>query len=293
MRLRHWPKSLLVFIPFILTLEDLNDFGKSAIAFLSFGLASSAVYAFNDAVDKNSDILHPQKKHRPVASGVVSTRNAVIFSIFLAVASLIMAIVVNLLTLVVISLYLGSNLAYSIYLKRLPVIDLIVLSIFYILRIAAGGAAIMVELSGWLLVFGFTTFLSLAFAKRFIELQTFRSELGDKLNPQLSMRGYILQDANWLFVGGFSLGIVSALVLALYLDLGHSIDSSVTYIIVPLWTYWILRIWLLASRGRLHYDPTTFALRDSATWLISALIFVLWNLDGLIAQLYATYGGML
>ena len=288
MRLRQWPKSLLVFLPFLLTLEDSGDFLKSALAFLSFGIASSAVYALNDAIDKNADKLHPDKKHRPVASGLVSARNAIIFSILLAVISLAVALIVNLLTLLVIAVYLILNLAYSIYFKKLAVIDVIILSFFYILRIFAGAAAIMVEVSDWLLTFGFIVFLSLGLAKRFVEMETIRSEHGEGLNLGQTTRPYKLQDSTWLFITGISIGMISSLVLALYLDLGRPTANLVEYLIVPLWSYWILRIWLFASRGELHHDPTAFAIRDRATWFVGSFIFALLILGGQISDFVMT-----
>lgn len=288
MRLRQWPKSLLVFLPFLLTLEDSGDFLKSAMVFLSFGMGSSAVYAFNDVVDKNADKLHPDKKHRPVASGLVLSRDAVTLSVMLAVTSLVIASIVNLLTLLVISVYLILNFAYSIYFKKLAVVDVIILSFFYILRIFAGAAAIMVEVSDWLLTFGFIVFLSLGLAKRFVEMETIRSEHGEGFNLGQTARAYRLQDSTWLFMTGISMGMISSLVLALYLDLGRSTANLVEYLIVPLWTYWILRIWLFASRGELHHDPTAFAMRDRATWFIGALIFALLIFGGQISDFVMT-----
>lgn len=292
MRLRQWSKSILVFVPFLLTLEQADGLLNSFLIFISFGLASSAGYSINDVLDRDSDKLHPHKKYRPVASGTVSVKRAVGFSFFLLVISLTVAFAVNPLALFVIVSYLVLNIAYSVYLKKLAVIDVLVLSLFYILRIFAGAAAIMVEVSNWLLTFAFVAFLSLGFAKRFIELETMKAQNGDDSSLQQKVRGYEFDDSNWSFVSGISLGITSSLVLALYLDLGRTSGDLIEYLIVPLWTYWILRIWLLASRKELHHDPTAFAIKDKVTWLIGGVIFALLIFGGDLFDFVLNLGGL-
>lgn len=280
-RPRQWAKSLLVLIPFILTSISAYDLLVAIVAFLSFALASSVGYVINDVVDAQSDRLHPEKKRRPIASKAVSPAQALIFAGLLFLASGVAAITVGKLFAATVMLYLALSISYSFYLKKVQVLDVVLLSLFYILRIVGGGIAIGVEASQWLLTFAFLSFLSLGFAKRSIELQLplrpgmkVGEEDGD-LKGKLPGRGYKNIDSAWSFISGISSGVVSVLVLALYLDLGRDDNNLLAVALVPIWTYWILRIWLKVGRNELDHDPIAFAIRDKVTLIIGVLMFVL------------------
>lgn len=281
LRLEQWSKSTLVFVPFGLTLMSVNHLWLSLAAFLSFAMASSVGYVINDVIDAQSDRLHPAKKHRPVASKKVSPAQALTFAGLLFLACALLAMTVGIIFTFILMLYLTLSISYSIYLKKVQVLDVVTLSIFYILRIVAGAVAIGVEASQWLLTFAFLSFLSLGFAKRSVELQlTSKKDMGggavhSDFGSILPGRGYTSSDSAWSLISGISSGVVSVLVLALYLDLGMDGNNVLAVALVPMWTYWILRIWLKVSRNELNHDPMAFAIRDKVTLVIGLLMFVL------------------
>jgi 4-hydroxybenzoate polyprenyltransferase len=167
---------------------------------------------------------------------------------------------------------------YCLWLKRLVLVDVFVLSGMYILRIQGEGDAASVAVSEWLLVFSLFFFLSLAFAKRFVELD--RRALAAETHD--TGRGYQMIDIDSLMSMGTASGYIAVLVLALYIN---STQASVLYarpkllyLLCPLVLFWITRVWLLARRNQLHDDPVVFALKDrtsQAFGLLSILVVVL------------------
>mgnify|MGYP002152391692 CR=1 FL=1 len=277
LRFGQWSKSLLVFVPFLLTLNSMEDLGLSVLAFLSFALASSSGYSLNDALDQEFDKFHPQKKNRPVASGLVSKNSAFGIAAALAVISVLVATEINSQVAIIVVAYLVLVIVYSIWLKKKAIVDVIVLSSFYLFRLLAGASAISVEVSSWLLSFALFAFISLGFAKRYTELRAPKvpSFVPQKMHSTENGRGYLTADSSWVLISGISMGTLSVLVLALYLDLGRLESGFLQFLIVPLWAYWILRMWLTASRETLHHDPTAFAVRDQISWLVALAMVAL------------------
>ena len=159
-------------------------------------------------------------------------------------------------------LYLVTTLAYSLALKRIVILDVVVLSALYTLRMLAGAAATHTYISPWLAAFAVFMFLSLAMVKRFSELQNVRSA-----GTQLSNgRGYLLNDIEQVRSFGTSSAFASVVVLSVYigqpdvLSLYH--HHVRMWLMPPLLILWLCRVWLLASRGELDEDPVVFALTD-------------------------------
>jgi 4-hydroxybenzoate polyprenyltransferase len=162
------------------------------------------------------------------------------------------------------------NIAYSLWLKSVPVLDVLILAGFYTLRILAGSAAVGLWPSTWLLAFSMFLFLSLALVKRYAELMVMRSMDGAKAKA----RGYQLDDAELLASLGGGAGYLAVLVLALYIDSAASqalySRPQLLWALCILLLYWITHLWLMAHRKRMHDDPLVFAVRNpvSRTLLI-------------------------
>lgn len=171
-RPRHWVKNgfVLAGIVFGHSRDDPAMFTGALVATAAFCLASSAVYAFNDCVDAEQDRGHPDKRERPVARGAVAPIEAYALSAILATAGLALAAWVSPLAGAIIALYLVLNAAYTLRLKRVPVIDVFTIASGFMLRLLAGTSGIGVEPSQWLLACGFLLTLFLGFAKRRAEL---------------------------------------------------------------------------------------------------------------------------
>lgn len=270
-RLHQWAKNILIFVPLILahTLK-LSLIFDALLAFLCFSLCASATYIVNDLLDIEADRRHPRKRYRPFAAGNLPVAAGVgIIVVFLAL-SLAGAVFLPRAFLAWLLLYLVTTLSYSLYLKRVVLIDVILLSGLYTLRMLAGGAATSVKFSPWLAAFSIFLFLSLAMVKRFSELQNIRAQ-GNTLS---NGRGYLLADIEQIRSFGTASAYASVVVFAFYiygsgaLGLYHHPDRM--WLMTPLMILWLSRVWLLASRGELDEDPVIFAVTDRMSLLIGA-----------------------
>ena len=290
LRLHQWAKNVLIFLPLLLA-HDWTPalLAAASVAFLSFGLCASATYIVNDLLDLESDRQHPRKRRRPFASGDLSALAGVAVVLFFLVSSAVLALAVpHVITAISptqrivtpysitflgwLAIYLCTTLAYSLRLKRTVLVDVIVLSGLYTVRILAGGAATGVEISPWLGSFSIFFFLSLAFVKRFAELESLRERGG----AMVSGRGYHVADIEQLRSFGTASAYASVVVLTLYISnlaavslYGH---ANRLWLLVPILLLWLSRLWLQASRGRLHEDPVVYAVTDKRSLLLGLLV---------------------
>jgi 4-hydroxybenzoate polyprenyltransferase/phosphoserine phosphatase len=272
-RLHQWAKNLLIFLP-LLTSHRLQPvrMAHAVLAFLAFGLAASATYIVNDLLDIETDRRHPKKRLRPFASGDLSAfAGAAIIAVFLALAlgsCLLLPHKFSFWLMV----YLITTLTYTLYFKRLPLVDVLALSGLYTLRLLVGGAATGIVISHWLAAFSIFLFLSLAFVKRFAELENLRASGNKPKNG----RGYLLADMEQLRAFGTASAYAAVLVFALYIN-GRDVTRlyhhpSRLWFIVPMMILWLSRMWLLASRGELNEDPVLFAVTDRVSLLIGVAV---------------------
>ncbi len=272
-RIHQWAKNALVFVPMLLA-HSLNrhTFLKTLLAFLCFSLCASATYIVNDLLDIENDRGHAKKRHRAFASGNLAASTGLAIAIaFWGLAS------VGLRWLPAACLgwffaYVACTLAYSLWLKRIVLVDVIVLSGLYTLRMLAGAAAGGIVISPWLAALSIFLFLSLAMVKRYSELQNLRAS---GLTPR-NGRGYLLVDIDQLRSFGTSSAYAAVVVFALYIN-GREVTSMYAHpqrlwLATPLLILWVSRIWLLASRGLLDEDPVVFALTDRMSLLIGAAV---------------------
>lgn len=280
-RLHQWAKNALIFVPLLAAHQGLEPdlLGRAGLAFLAFGLCASGVYLLNDLLDLHDDRHHPTKCRRPFATGALRVGSGLWVAPGLVAAGAALALLaLPLPFVVVLGTYTLLSLAYSLWLKRLMAVDILVLALLYTLRIIAGGAATGIELTFWLLGFSIFLFLSLALVKRYGELRQLRAE-GDDL--QVRGRGYFPDDLEMISSLGAAAGYLSTLVLALYI---HEIGASPLYryphiiwLACPLLLLWITRVWLLTHRGQMHDDPVVFALKDLPSLAIGfSLVLVFW-----------------
>ena len=275
LRVHQWMKNLLLFIPLLAghAFVRPEPWLALALAFLSFSLCASTVYIANDLLDLESDRLHPRKRKRPFASGLVPAWMGVVAAPLLLALSLALGAGVGGTFLPWLLFYFGVTCAYSWLLKRLVLVDCLTLAMLYTLRVVAGAAAAGVVLSFWLLAFSVFLFLSLAFVKRFAELQV--QILDSKLIAH--GRGYLTSDAPLVQMLGITSGYAAVLVLSLYLNsdavLALYRAPEIIWGAVPVILFWISWIWMQAHRGRMHDDPLVFAMRDRAS-LSAGLVFV-------------------
>ncbi|XHS80291.1 UbiA family prenyltransferase [Burkholderiaceae bacterium UC74_6] len=274
LRLHQWLKNLLLFMPLLAAhqLSDGRAWGLLGIAFLAFSLCASSVYLANDLLDLESDRIHPRKRNRPFASGVLPVWIGVALAPVLFVCSLLLAGLVGPGFQGWLVVYFVLTCVYSWVLKRLVLIDCLTLAMLYTLRVLAGAAAVGLDLSFWLLAFSVFLFLSLAFVKRYAELELQRESGRSKLHG----RGYHTNDAPLIQTMGITAGQAAVLVLALYLNSDAVTklykNPEIVWGAVPIMLFWIHWMWMQAHRGQMHDDPLVFAVKDRTSLVAGAAI---------------------
>jgi 4-hydroxybenzoate polyprenyltransferase len=274
LRAHQWVKNLLVFVPVLLDhkIFDPLVLSKAIVAFAAFCFAASGAYVLNDLLDGEADRRHRTKRHRPFAAEILSRSFGVAMVPLLFTAALLCSLWLPPKFVILLATYVGLTTAYSIYLKRIAILDVLLLAGLYTLRVLAGVAASHVRFSTWLLAFSMFLFLSLAFLKRYAEL----SELQGDASEGIERRGYIRGDREWLGSMGGASGYLAVLVLALYINSEQVMAlyrrPLVLWLICPLLLFWISRMWLLAHRGRIDQDPIVATMRDPASYGIGALV---------------------
>ncbi len=168
----QWVKNVFVLAPLFLAqkLGESQALNIALLAFVAFCMASSAVYLINDIRDREQDRQHPFKRHRPLASGALSVRTAVVAAAALILATAAVGSRLGPLFLSIVFVYLGLNLLYTVRLKRVVILDVMIIAVGFVLRVAGGAAAIRVEISAWLFLCTIFVALFLAFSKRRHEL---------------------------------------------------------------------------------------------------------------------------
>jgi 4-hydroxybenzoate polyprenyltransferase len=275
LRVHQWLKNLLLFLPLLGAHQIFNIALLPAllVAFLAFGLCASSVYLLNDLIDLDSDRRHPRKRKRPFAAGELSALAGAVASGVLAVLAFGLAAWVGWPFVGWLAVYFALTLAYTFWLKRKVLVDALSLAGLYTLRIVAGGAAVGIAASFWLLAFSLFLFLSLAFVKRYSELRVVLEQGRDQAHG----RGYWTDDLPLVQSLGIASAFSAVLVMALYIN-GESVQRlyrhpELMWLAVPILLYWISRIWVKTHRGLMHDDPVLFAVRDPVS-LVSGAAFV-------------------
>jgi 4-hydroxybenzoate polyprenyltransferase len=273
LRVHQWSKNVLLFAPLLLShrFTDVERVTSGVLAVTAFCLAASAVYLVNDVLDLEGDRQHPQKRLRPLASGLLSIPTALVIAGVAMAASVMLSLaLVSGRFSAMLLLYVATTMAYSFWLKRVAVLDVLLLAGLYTLRVVAGAIATDVRVSPWFLAFSLFFFLSLAFLKRYTELALARTT--ERPHRFLSARGYAVDDLDLIRSIGPTSGYLAVAVLALYIAspevhvLYH--EPGILWLVGPVLLYWITRVWLLAHRGQMHGDPVVFALADRPSWML-------------------------
>ncbi len=276
LRTHQWAKNLLIFLPPLLAhSRSISTLGKAFLAFFCFCCTASATYIVNDLLDIEADRRSAKKRRRPFASGDLAPATGVIASLMLLCAAFAVAQLLPSHFLLWLLFYVASTLLYSMYLKRIALLDVLVLSGLYTLRLLAGGAATGTKISHWLAGFAIFLFLSLAMVKRFAELGNARLS-GVQLK---NGRGYLMTDLEQLRSFGTASAFAAVVVFANYISSQDVVKlyhrAQYLWLIVPLMILWLCRVWLLATRGELDEDPVAFALTDAASLAIGGAVFVI------------------
>ncbi|UFX44931.1 UbiA family prenyltransferase [Bradyrhizobium sp. 41S5] len=273
LRVHQYAKNALVLVP-LLTAHKfaLGSAATSLLAVIAFSLCASGAYILNDILDINADRAHPAKCHRPIASGAIAASQAAGAIALALVAAFAIGLYISVEFGGVLLGYFVLTTSYSLWLKRIAIVDVVVLATLYTVRVIGGAVAISVPMSEWLLAFSLFIFMSLALVKRHVELAS------QPDGVVLAARGYRLEDKSMVAILAAASGFNAVVIFTLYISsdtvralYGH---PQLLWVCCPILMYWIGRVMLFAQRGLIDDDPVMFALRDRASWVALGAIGV-------------------
>ena len=270
-RYHQWAKNFLLFLPLFLAHAYQIDLWKiTLLAFISFSFTASSIYILNDLFDLEADRKHPKKRERPFASGALSISQGVILYGITSSLALLMAVLINPGFLICLLIYFIANLAYTLRLKQVHSLDIIMLAGMYTIRIMAGSETTGIEVSQWLLGFSTFLFFGLAALKRFVEVSALAP------GQRAAGRGYFAEDKVPLAALGGASSLMACLVLALYFNSPAVYQlyqkPDVLWLILPIHMYWVSSIWILASRGQIDDDPVLHTIKSRTTYVLAAIV---------------------
>jgi 4-hydroxybenzoate polyprenyltransferase len=278
-RPKQWIKNLFILVPAIFGIHTLNVrlFSILSATLVAFCLFSSGVYAVNDILDRERDRLHPKKRLRPIARGDVSIPAAAVFCVLTLTAAAGLALLVNKTVALLGGLYVCVNLFYSCRVKHIPIIDIFCIASGFILRVYAGGVAVNVPISPWLMLNMFFLSLFLGFSKRRSELihataapQEHRSVLGE----------YNLEILNFFLFASCTMSLLCYSLYAIDPGTVRSIGSVGLVYTVPVASYGFFRYIFILFRQNEDIDIAEALLSDKAMLLtflagVSLVFFII------------------
>lgn len=274
LRIHHWTKNLLVFVPMVVAHRPytLAALAHATLAFFAFCLCASSVYLLNDLMDLPDDRRHPHKRHRMLASGQLPVIQALVLIPLLLAAAFMISLTQPPSFLGVLALYCGLMFAYCLRLRGFAVVDALAVATGYSLRVVGGAVAVGLAISTWLIVFCVLFFFGLTLLKRYAELVMMHQLPGAGKHA----RAYLVQDRNRIALFGCSSGYIALIVFAFFseFDQRNHPRHEMLWIVCGLLLYWVTHMWLLAGRGKITGDPVAFTLRDRPSWVVGVLVAI-------------------
>lgn len=282
MRVHHWVKNLFIFLPlfFSFQFKDISLLIANVWSFIGFSFLASAIYIINDWCDHEDDKLHPEKRHRPIASGAVTSKEAFVLLVILFMLCIVVyaGVLKNMNALYLVMGYFILNILYSIKLKRIPIIDISIVAIGFVIRVFIGGIVIDTPLSQWLIIMTFLLALLLALGKRRDDVIIYE-KTGNKTRK--SIDGYNLSFTNAGII------IITAVILIAYIMYtmsdeiimrnGDNLYLTSVFVIIGLLRY-LLIIFVEEKSG----SPTMILFKDH----FLHIIILMWLMSFLLLSLY-------
>lgn len=280
-RIDQWIKNSFIVLPLFFAgrLFEHDTYVPLAIGFFCFSLTASAVYVFNDWLDLEEDRLHPEKSKRPLASGSVKKSSALIVLFSLLIAALPLAFFNHLTFFYLLLVYLVINLFYTIKLKQIPVLDLSIIALGFILRVLAGGLITDIILSKWLLIITFLLAFFLGLAKRRDDVLIFNRQ-GSR--PRKSTQGYNLEFINASMIIMAGVIIVAYIMYTTSPEIETRLGSTHVYLTTFFVLMGLLRYLQISFVEQNSGSPTAILLKDRFIQLtilgwITSFYFILYN----------------
>lgn len=275
LRLHQWAKNGLLFVAPVLSMKfsDVQAMLTLLIAFALLGIMASGTYILNDLLDLSADRNHHSKSKRPFAAGRIKLWQGFLVAPLAIAGGLAGGFLLSPAFGATMLIYVVATLSYSTRLKRVALLDVVILASLYTLRLVMGGVLTGVALTQWLLVFSMFLFVSLSLAKRHVEVIR-KSAVGERT---IANRGYQAEDAMLTLGLGLATAAAVPLILVLYL-IDSAWPSGLYRYPDALWAapitfaLWLMRVWLLANRAQLDDDPVLFAVKDPISLTLGAAL---------------------
>jgi decaprenyl-phosphate phosphoribosyltransferase len=278
-RAHQYIKNLFIFLPLFFVGQITNPelFTNSLIAFISFSISASAVYILNDYIDIEDDRLHPKKKYRPLASGLISKKEAFLLLAIFSIIGISLMVTQSFKALIVLLIYIVLNIGYCFFLKHIAIVDITIIAIGFVLRLFIGSFVTGVLLSKWIVIMTFLLALFLALAKRRDDVIHFINT-GKKMRK--SIDGYNLQFIDGAMMIMASVVIVTYILYATSLGVTQQIQSEYLYITSLFVILGILRYSQISFVENNGGSPTKIILKDKfiiftiLLWILSFVYLI-------------------
>jgi len=275
-RVHQWIKNLFVFIPIFFSgkFADTHLLFLSFIGFLIFSFTASSIYIVNDYIDIEADRSHPEKKNRPLASGEVSKTEAIVlFSLLTLAVAVLLTFFGNMQVIVIISAYFLLNLAYSLKLKHVPIIDISIISVGFLFRVLLGGFITAILVSDWTILLTFTLALILALGKRRGEL--INAGLSGKTRKALD--GYNLEFLNISIAVACTITIVCYVMYILTPEVQERMHKNIFYTFIFVFIGILRYLQQTLVYGKTE-SPTSMIFKD----IFLQITLILWGISFLL-----------
>ncbi|XDD47569.1 decaprenyl-phosphate phosphoribosyltransferase [Leptospira sp. WS39.C2] len=285
MRIPQWIKNIILFAGLIFSkrIFDLPSFTKVCLAFLFFSLVASCQYVFNDFLDQKEDAKHPEKKHRPLASGDLDSGIALAITGVILPIALIGSYKLSPVFFYLTIFYLLFNMLYSKVLKHIVILDVMSISIGFVLRAIAGAVVIGVEFSHWLLLCTFMLALFWGFSKRRGEINILKTDAG---KHRKILEEYSIEFLDLMMAVVATLTLVSYVMYTVSPETAKSLGTPYMVYTVPIVVYAIFRSLYIIYIKNMGHNPTRAILTDVSVlvsgviWFVLILFLMFGNLSG-------------
>jgi 4-hydroxybenzoate polyprenyltransferase len=279
LRPSHYIKNLFVLLPLFFSAQITNNslLGNSLLAFVSFCLIASSVYVFNDIYDLDEDRIHPAKKTRPIASGAISIPLAIILDLILSMSGLVLAYLVNYDLLFVLVAYKLINILYTLVFKKIAILDIMVLSLGFVLRLYAGSVSTGIKLSEWIIIMTFLLSMLIVLGKRRNDVLFFER---DEIILRRVVKGYNSMFLNYTMIMLSSVIIVSYIMYTVSPEIQQRFGTGHLFITVFWVLAGILRYLQLLFVFDLEENPVRLLIKDHPlklillAWFLNFLYFL-------------------
>ncbi len=285
MRVHQWVKNVFIFAPMVFASHffQAGYIVHSLIAFVLFGLVASSIYIFNDCVDKERDRLHPDKKNRPIASGKLSIAVAIPLALIVLLTSLTAVFLYNRYFFIISLIYIVMNLVYSVYLKKVVILDVMIIAIGFVMRVKIGGVINNIELSPWILIITFLLAILLGLIKRRQEFIKISQVNNNEIETRLTLKKYNLSLLDQLISITTATTLISYIVYVLNPDVQHKFKTKELYLTVPFVIFGIFRyLYLTYVKGK-GENPAEILFSDIAftcnafMWVLLFMVLMVLN----------------